>query len=102
MHRLPRHLRSNAVAYLALFVALGGTSYAAVSLPRNSVGTAQLKSSAVTSAKVRNGSLATIDLSRKAISDLRGRTGSPGAAGAPGSQGAKGDKGDPGLTLTGW
>jgi hypothetical protein len=42
-----------AVALLALFISLGGTSYAAVnSLPPNSVGTAQLKTKAVTSAKI--------------------------------------------------
>src|SRR5581483_2402945 len=45
------------LAGLALAVALGGTSYAAVSLPANSVGTAQLKNDAVTSLKVKNGSL---------------------------------------------
>ena len=33
MHRVVSHLRGNAVAYLALFVALGGTSYAAINLP---------------------------------------------------------------------
>lgn len=38
------HLRSNVVGYLALFVALSGTSYAAIALPRNSVGPTQLKS----------------------------------------------------------
>ncbi|WP_205470981.1 hypothetical protein [Nocardioides sp. SYSU D00038] len=48
-----RHLRRNAVAYLALFVALGGTSYAAVNLPKNSVGTKQIKKNAVTSAKLK-------------------------------------------------
>ena len=32
------HLRNNAVGYVALFVALGGTSYAAISLPAGSVG----------------------------------------------------------------
>lgn len=47
-----RHLRSNAVGYAALFVALGGTSYAAVNIPRNSVGTRQLRNGAVTSSKL--------------------------------------------------
>jgi hypothetical protein len=47
MHRTVRHLRANVIAYVALFVALGGTSYAAVSLPKNSVGTRQLKTGAV-------------------------------------------------------
>ena len=41
------------VALIALFVALGGTSYAAiVRVPRNSVGTAQLKKGAVTAKKI--------------------------------------------------
>lgn len=45
------------ISLIALFVALGGTSYAVSQLPKNSVGTAQLKSSAVTSAKVKDRSL---------------------------------------------
>ena len=36
---------------------LGGTGYAALKLPRNSVGSVQIKKSAVTSAKVKDGSL---------------------------------------------
>src|ERR1700749_513638 len=51
------HLRGNLVAYLALFLALGGTSaYAAGALPKASVGAKQLKRNAVTSAKVKDGS----------------------------------------------
>jgi hypothetical protein len=49
------HLRANAVAYLALFVALGGTSYAAISIPRGSVGTAQLRNHAITPVKLGKG-----------------------------------------------
>jgi hypothetical protein len=45
------------IACLALAVALGGTSYAATVLPRNSVGTVQLKNDAITAAKVKNFSL---------------------------------------------
>jgi hypothetical protein len=45
------------VACVALFVALGGTSYAAIKLPANSVGTKQIKSSAVTNAKVKAATL---------------------------------------------
>lgn len=41
-----------AVALAALFVALGGTSYAAFALAPNSVGTAQLQNRAVTAPKV--------------------------------------------------
>lgn len=50
---LSRHLSpALVVSLLALFVALGGTGYAAFSLPTNSVGTKQLKNGAVTSKKV--------------------------------------------------
>ncbi len=50
-------IRKNLVAYLALFIALGGTSYAAVGLSPGSVGTRQLRNGAVTDAKVRARSL---------------------------------------------
>jgi hypothetical protein len=46
------YLRRHHVGLLALFVALGGTSYAAAKLPRNSVGTAQIRSGAVTQRKL--------------------------------------------------
>ena len=45
------------VACIALMVALGGTSYAAIRLPANSVGTVQLKKAAVTGAKVKKNTI---------------------------------------------
>jgi hypothetical protein len=48
---------ANVVATLALFVALGGVSYAAATLPRNSVGAKQLKPRAVTTKKIRDGAV---------------------------------------------
>jgi hypothetical protein len=50
------------VSMLALVVALGGTAYAAVQLPKNSVGAAQIKKNAVRSAEVKNKSLKAKDL----------------------------------------
>jgi hypothetical protein len=47
MSRLSQHLRSNAIAYLALFVALGGTSYAAINLPAGSVGANQIRNHSI-------------------------------------------------------
>ncbi|MGK2877970.1 MAG: hypothetical protein ACSLFF_05285 [Solirubrobacterales bacterium] len=45
---------SNIIATFALFIALGGVSYAAVKLPKNSVTTKTIKKSAVTSDKIKN------------------------------------------------
>jgi hypothetical protein len=42
MQRLLDHARHNLIAYLALFVALGGTSYAAISIPNGSITAAKL------------------------------------------------------------
>jgi hypothetical protein len=55
MRQLIGHIRGNAIAYLALFVALGGTGYAAIRIPRGSVGTAQLRNRAVTPVKLGKG-----------------------------------------------
>jgi hypothetical protein len=45
------------VSTVALVVALGGTAYAGFTLPRNSVGTGQLKRNAVTTSKIKNGAV---------------------------------------------
>ena len=58
MTRLLAHARRNAVAYVALFVALGGTSYAAFSLPAGSVGARELKNGAISAAKMDSSSVA--------------------------------------------
>ena len=84
-----RYVRRHHIGLLdELFIALGGTSYAAVALPANSIGTKQIKKNAVTGVKVKNGSLRVADFKAGQLP-----AGPRGAAGAPG---AKGDKGDPG------
>lgn len=72
------------VACVALFVALGGTSYAVTQLPRNSVGTKQLKNAAVTGAKVKAGSLDATAFSSAAKVALTGNDGANGKAGTNG------------------
>lgn len=98
------------VAMTALFVALGGTSYAAYSLPKNSVGAQQIrknavraseiKKDAVRSSEVKDGSLKAKDFAdgelEQGVQGIPGLKGAPGAPGAPGAKGDKGDKGDPG------
>jgi hypothetical protein len=81
---------ANVVATLALFIALGGGAYAATKLPKNSVGPTQLRKNAVTSSKVKDGSLHRQDFATKDLASLRGPG---GATGATGATGAKGDKG---------
>jgi len=68
------------VSLIALFVALGGTSYAAITaLPANSVGTKQLKNSAVTGAKIKNGAITAAKISTSALGPAKvvGATGAP-------------------------
>lgn len=90
MRRVFRNGRyANVTATLALVVALGGTGYAAIKLPANSVGSKQLKPravtgsdiriNAVTSAKVKNGSLRAADFKAGQLP-----AGSPGPPGPPG------------------
>jgi hypothetical protein len=67
MTQILAHVRTNAVAYLALFVALGGTSYAALSVPANSVGTKQLRNGAVTSRKLAKHAVSAANLDPKSI-----------------------------------
>ena len=87
MHR-PRATFANVVSCLALFVALGGASYAAVALPRNSVGSKQIAAGAVDNSKIKKGSLLA-----SAFKPGQLRAGKAGAQGPAGPQGAKGETG---------
>jgi hypothetical protein len=78
-----RFLRANVIGLLALFIALGGTTYAATALPANSVGTKQLKKGAVTKAKIN----------KKTIKQLKGNIGPAGPAGPTGPTGPQGPQG---------
>ena len=99
LRRIRSHLFGNAIAYAALFIALGGTSYAAVAIPAHSVGTLQLQNGSVsnlkirndsiTAAKIRDGSLQMRDFApgqlRIAVKTAKGPS---GPAGPPGPAGA--------------
>ena len=99
MRTVSRHVRSNVIGYLALFFALGGLSYAAISLPAGSVGTKQLKRNAVISSKVKNGSLLRRDFRAGQIpAGARGPAGATGPQGFTGATGATGAQGPTGAT----
>ena len=90
MHvRLLRHLRFNAVAYLALFVALGGTSFAAAAVVTGK----NVRDNSLTGRDIRNSSLTGTDVKDRSLTfaDFNGSV--PGAAG---ERGPKGDTGEAG------
>jgi len=94
MRRLRERLTfANVTAGLALFIALGGTSYAAITLPRNSVGANQIRTGGVRSSEVKDRSLEARDLSVKARRFLKGQRGPQGERGPAGSTGPTGPSG---------
>ena len=80
-----RFLRRNTLAMLALFLALGGTTYAA--------STALIGKNTVASPQVVNGSLQTKDLSAKARKALKGNRGSRRSPERQARQGPLGQQG---------
>jgi hypothetical protein len=76
------------ISCVALATALGGTGWAAIALPRNSVGAVQLRNGSVTSLKVRDDSLLARDFRRGQLP-----SGPPGPQGTAGPEGAAGPRG---------
>jgi hypothetical protein len=97
------------VALVGLFVALGGSSYAALALKANSVSSTHIKNgqvkrvdlgkASVDSSKVANGQLLAVDFAAGQLPvGPRGPQGPAGAAGATGPQGETGPPGPAGAT----
>jgi hypothetical protein len=76
------------VACIALAIALSGVSYAAVVLPRNSVGTAQLKNNAVKSSKVAANTLNGGDINEARLGQVPSALNAQNAASAMNAQSA--------------
>jgi hypothetical protein len=86
LRRLANRLTyANVVATLALFIALGGSSYAAIKLPKNSIGTNQIKTGAVHTGEIRDRTIRLQDISTSARTSLRGLTGPQGPQGPAGA-----------------
>jgi hypothetical protein len=90
---------AHVIALIALFVALGGTSIAAVALKRGSVKGKHIANNAITTGKVRNGSLRARDFP---VAELpKGDKGEKGDKGDPGEPGAPGPAGDANVVARG-
>jgi hypothetical protein len=67
------------ISLLALFIALGGSAYAANQLAKNSVGAKQLKKNAVTAAKIKKNAVTTPKIKNEAITGAKIKESSLGA-----------------------
>ena len=83
------------VAYLALFVALGGTSYA---VSTGSIGSRAIKNNSVRSKDIRNNQVRSRDVRNRTLlsKDFKAGQLPAGPQGPPGATGAKGATGAPG------
>jgi hypothetical protein len=64
-----------AMSAVALFMSVGGVGYAAVSLPANSVGTAQIRDDAVTYKKIEPDSVGAVRLAHNGVTNSKIRNG---------------------------
>lgn len=103
---------ANVMATVAVFVALGGSSYAAVTvtgeqIQNNSVASPDLRDNAVRGKDIRRGTVKSSDIRDSSLRardfmpgqlkpGARGETGAAGAMGPEGPQGAAGPQGEPG------
>ena len=90
---------ANVMATIAVFIALGGSGYAAAkingkNIKNRSIAGAKLERSTLTGTEVKDGALRARDFKRNELP-----AGAPGRPGAPGPQGARGLQGAPGTAL---
>ena len=109
---LRNHLRSNVVGYVAVFIALGGTTYAATQLPKNSVGPKQIEKNAVKAPEIAADAVRPAEVQANAIGTEEVADASllsedfapgqlpPGLPGPQGEQGIPGESGESGEPAT--
>jgi hypothetical protein len=92
---------ANVMATAAVFIALGGSAYAAVQLGSNSVKARNLAKNAVTSAKLHNGAVTNSKLANNAVTAAKVKRGSLLASGFKTGQLSQSPRGAAGGDLTG-
>ena len=70
---------ANVMATIAVFIALGGASYAATQLPKNSVGSKQLKKNAITTAKIKDAAVTGAKINLSTLGTVPSATGAANA-----------------------
>ncbi len=83
---------ANVMSVIALFVALGGTGYAAITLPNNSVGLKQIKKNGVGGAEIRKNAVRSGEVKNRALRAVDFAVGQL-PAGPQGLQGIQGERG---------
>jgi hypothetical protein len=100
--KIPTILATTALAVAVFGSTPLGQAAGRLIVPNSSVGAAQLKQNAVTSKKVKDGTLLAADFKAGQLpagaQGAKGDTGTKGDAGANGQPGPKGDAGSPGIS----
>jgi hypothetical protein len=86
----------NVISTAALVFALAGGAYASGVLPKNSVGTKQLRNASVTSSKLAQDAVDSSKVKNHSLSSVDFASRPQGPAGPAGPAGPQGPKGDPG------
>ena len=89
----------NVMSVIALFIALGGTGYAAITLPNNSVGASQIKKNGVGGPEIRKNAVRSGEVKNRALRAVDFAAGQlpagpQGLQGLQGVQGVRGTFGD--------
>ena len=92
----PRLSFASVTSLIAIFVALGGTGYAAITLPNNSIGAKQIKKNGVGGAEIRKNAVRSGEVRNRALRAVDFAVGQlpAGPQGVQGIQGARGTFGD--------
>jgi hypothetical protein len=81
VQRIRRNLSfANVISLIALFVALGGASYAAVALPKNSVGAKQIKKNGVGASEIKKNAVRAAEIKGNAVAASEVKDSSLGSA----------------------
>jgi hypothetical protein len=84
--RIRDHIRSNIYGLVAVFIALGGTTYAATQLPKNSVGAKQIKPKAVGTSEARDNAFTGQDVNEATLGQVPSAQSAVSAQSANGAQ----------------